>query len=384
MASGLLKQLVGKTQAASKNQVKAMLKWLGLELLSKAETEAYLSHYQIASQPENTIELPTVTDAADGDKLIFDKKEAVTAPTYVWQYEPTGKRTTLLPCGGLVTEGKALCTDFNNQGFLKDVVRRGRPERIQVKTLIAPWSHYVDGVVFGGYYDYMMLVAAKLCRIKEALPDGEFAEAVVAYPLFYTTYEREFLALLGVSADAIFDSRITEITFERSMLANSGEWFYPNVADIRSLRRQVLSAVQPERRERNRIYISRSGRRRVQNEAELIQLLGDYDFKIIEDQPRSLAEQVSIYRNASFIIGPHGASFTNILWCDPGTHLFELFSPNYAPDFFLYMAQVLGLTYSAHYQGASRVDSFNGDALDENMTVSLPDLQKCLNAVLGG
>ncbi len=82
--------------------------------------------------------------------------------------------------------------------------------------------------MWGSYYDFVFLVAAKLCRIKDTLPEPEFQAAWVSYPLFGTDYERDFLALLGVAADRVADSRTTNVTFERCVLANAGHWFYPN------------------------------------------------------------------------------------------------------------------------------------------------------------
>ena len=117
------------------------------------------------------------------------------------------------------------------------------------------------------------------------------------------------------------------------------------------------------------------------NESEVIDLLKQYNFRVIEDKPCSVAEQVAIYRNTGFIIGPHGTSFTNILWCQPGAHLFELFSPTYYPDFFRYLATLLGLGYSAYFQGPARADN-SGHGLADDIHVSIPELSRCLDKLL--
>jgi capsular polysaccharide biosynthesis protein len=102
---------------------------------------------------------------------------------------------------------------------------------------------------------------------------------------------------------------------------------------------------------------------------------------IIEDKKRTVSEQMAIYRNAEFIIGPHGASFSNIIWCEPGTHLMELFSPNYAPDFFLYLAKMMDMEYSAYYNDLpnKNIDYLVG--LVENIQVSIPKLEACLENI---
>ena len=203
--------------------------------------------------------------------------------------------------------------------------------------------------MWGDYYDNVFLVAGKLCRIRDTLSEFDFTSALVVYPLFTTTYEPEYLALLGIETNRVFDSRTTNVTFDQCILADVGHWFYPNSADVAALRKHVLPQIPPATGPRDRIYISRSNRRCVLNESEVIDLLKQYNFRVIEDKPCSVAEQVAIYRNTGFIIGPHGTSFTNILWCQPGAHLFELFSPTYYPDFFRYLATLLGLGYSAYF-----------------------------------
>ena len=39
----------------------------------------------------------------------------------------------------------------------------------------------------------------------------------------------------------------------------------------------------------------------------------------------SLADQVNIFRSADFILGPHGAAFTNLAFSKPGAKFIEFF-----------------------------------------------------------
>ncbi|GAB4045074.1 glycosyltransferase family 61 protein [Spirosoma litoris] len=363
-----------------KTFLEALLKRFGVVLLTKQETEEYLSSYIVAVCPETQIVLPAVPNTAHPATLVFKPIEAVAHQSYVWDYKPIPSKTTQLPFGGILTNTKLLCTDFERYHLVQNFLKKGNRTRVVHDILIAPWTHMLDGIAFGGYYDFVILVAAKLCRIREALPEAVFAEAVLAYPLFNTEYEREYLSLIGFAPDRTLDSRLYEIQFNECILGNSGHWFYPNMADIVALKKQVESQVKPVRTAHNRIYISRSGRRRVVNEDALIELLKKYNFTIIDDRPRSVAEQVAIYKNASFIIGPHGASFTNIIWCEPGTHLFELFTSTMVVDHFRYLSQLMGMRYSAYYHVIMMGNSRH--SLEEDLFVSIADLEQSLNNLL--
>lgn len=183
--------------------------------------------------------------------------------------------------------------------------------------------------------------------------------------------------MLGFNIDNLIDSRIYKVVSPQLITGNSAHW-YPNLTDVLALKRHIEMKVKPVKTASNRIYISRKGRRHIKNEDELIAMLKKFDFMIIADIERSVSEQIDIYLNASFIIGPHGASFSNIIWCEPGTHLMELFSCNYVPDFFLYLAVMMKMEYSAYYEGAADGTVDYLDGLVEDIDISVSGLSRYL------
>lgn len=372
------KALKIKLRVLSKKVFNITLRLSGFKVLTSEQTIDFLSPYVIKKNPANEIVLPAIENRGAKSALIFEQNPVNTHSAFVWSFVHNGKAATQLPHGGICIRSKVLCTDFKQSGFYQSLKKKGARRSERAKTLIVPWTQFLDGMMFGGYYDFVLLVAAKICRIKDAIPADEFSEAKISYPVFGTPYELEFMNLLDVNLTNVRDSRDYKIDFDRVILANSGHWLYPNSGDILSLKKHIENKTAVKKRNQNRIYVSRSGRRRIVNEDELIKLLNKFDFIVIEDKPRSVIEQVEIYRNASFIIGPHGASFSNILWCEPGTHLFELFSPNYYPDYFLFMAEVLGMKYSAYYYPDNKKKLTVAEALVEDIFVSIPQLEQCL------
>ena len=366
--------------------VKGLIKWsiaflprlAGIRLLTKAQTVDFLAPHERSQQPENRLLLPEIIDALVPARVLFPAKEAVSLPTHCWLYRVTDAQGRLLRYGNLVTNRAVLCTDYWNHHEIGGIFSLTKRSTRTVDVLVAPFGHYWDMLAFGGYYDFIFLIAAKLCRLQNALPDVDFSTAAVSYPLFNTSYEREFLTLMGFMPTQIIDSRRIDVRAKTCVLGSGGDWFYPNLADVLAVRDRLAPLIVSSGR-RKRLYISRAGRRRVLNEAELVIMLARFDIMVVDDKPRSLAEQLSIYYDASFIIGPHGASFSNCIWCQPGTHLFELFAPDYVPDFFLYLARLTGLHYSAYSAGtpaARRPDP--ADTIENDLTVSIPDLERRL------
>ena len=359
----------------------SLLRMRGYTLLKRQETAAFMNQYSVKSLPGNPVMLSETANARDAEIVIFKNKQILTDHVYVWKYQKSNRKGKLSRYGSVIIEGRVLCTDWNIDSFYKDIWKRDTRVGKDVPTLIALFSQHQDGILYGGYFDYVFHIAAKLCRIKDTFPDEDFSKLFISYPVFKKDYETEFLSLLDIDMNHVIDSREYQLTSSHIITGNSAHW-YPNIHDISSLRRHLLKKVQLVKTTPNRIYISRASRRKIVNESELIELLKKFDFIVIEDKPRSVAEQMSIYYNAAFILGPHGASFSNVIWCQPGAHLMELFSPNYAPDFYLYLTTVMNMTYSAYYD--STADPFVDYAagLVEDIYVSIPKLESYFKEIL--
>lgn len=355
-----------------------LLKLTGYKLLNPEQTAVFLAPYQVKEKCADKIHLPQIANSADTSSTIFPEKEAIADTVYVWEY--TAKTPVKLgKYGSVVIDKNVLSTDTDYYSFYIGLRESNQRNKKEIPAIITLFSQFQDGIIFGGYYDFIFLVAAKLCRIKDALSPEEFEKIPIAYPLFGTSYESEYMQMLGVHSNRLINTTETKVTSTKVITGNSARW-YPNPSDIASLKRHIAGKFQPIKTDSKRIYISRKDRRKIVNEAELIPVLQKFGFVIIEDKPRSIISQISLYYNASFILGPHGASFSNIIWCQPGTHLVELFSSNYAPDFFLYLATMNNMKYSAYYEQAPQKTNYL-EALVEDIYVDVTKLDQFLSGI---
>jgi capsular polysaccharide biosynthesis protein len=96
-----------------------------------------------------------------------------------------------------------------------------------------------------------------------------------------------------------------------------------------------------------RIYLSRRGvpSRQVTNEEEVMGVLAPHGFVAVQTEKLSVTEQIALFRGATHIVAPHGASLTNLLHSREGS-LLELFQDGHGvrPDFFQ-LAMINGLQY---------------------------------------
>ena len=99
------------------------------------------------------------------------------------------------------------------------------------------------------------------------------------------------------------------------------------------LRAQFLPA--DVRRPHRRLYVSRGHARhtrRVENETELMAALEPLGFECIDPGALSPADQVRVFAEAAYIVGPHGAGLTNLAFASPGAAVIELFARDYVNE----------------------------------------------------
>ncbi|WP_353932382.1 tetratricopeptide repeat protein [Okeanomitos corallinicola TIOX110] len=96
-----------------------------------------------------------------------------------------------------------------------------------------------------------------------------------------------------------------------------------------------------------RIYITRklAKSRRIINEDEILNLLKSYGFETVTLESMTVAEQALLFSQAEIIISPHGSGLTNLVFCQPGTKVIELFSPNYVYHCYWWISNLVSLDY---------------------------------------
>jgi capsular polysaccharide biosynthesis protein len=157
--------------------------------------------------------------------------------------------------------------------------------------------------------------------------------------------------------------------------------------------RRVLGG--PGTRGWRRLYISRADvpARQVVNEAEVMALLEPHGFEAITPGRMPYEAQLSAFRQASHVIGAHGAALTHTVLCPPGAHVLELFHPLYGTAAYAMQAQPAGLTYAAmvardwesdapQWNDPKLVDVSLSQYLGRHMRVDLSELARYLAAVV--
>lgn len=95
-----------------------------------------------------------------------------------------------------------------------------------------------------------------------------------------------------------------------------------------------------------RIYLARGprARRRVSNEAAVIELLSSYGFTSVRLETMSMRDQVDLFQRAEIIVGPHSAGLGGMVFA-PGAKLLVIYPEKMPGEYFYTMARSLGIEH---------------------------------------
>lgn len=136
---------------------------------------------------------------------------------------------------------------------------------------------------------------------------------------------------------------------------------------------------------RTRLYISRGGlrnTRRVDDEPALERALAERGFTTLHLERMPVREQAQAFSAAEIIVAPHGAGLANIVFCQPGTAVVELFAAAYVNPVFWRLADVVpGLRYTYIVADGSQRDGDEEGPVAADVRVDVGTVLSALDAV---
>ena len=264
--------------------------------------------------------------------------------------------TVTVPQGRLWFDGFVVAVWDQEDRLLTDVCR-GNPELVDPQSKIRAPVHLNGRVALLGnrnaknYYHWMNDVLPALELIRKAGIALDSIDTFVVNPLT-SQFQRETLAHFGIEESRLHSIKdgefmaADELVLPRygsnSLGTSQGRW------NPEFLRREFA----PEKPlpQIRKLYLSRGtqGSRSVSNEEDLQDVLDANGFETVHLEGMNIYEQAELFSQANMILGPHGAGFSNIAFCLPGTRVIEMFSTHMQPCFWS-IASALNFTYAALY-----------------------------------
>lgn len=199
-----------------------------------------------------------------------------------------------------------------------------------------------------GYYHWLFDVLPRLSLIQAA---GMTFEEIDRFVInrYVSRFQSETLTIMGIPREKIIESHwYPHLEAEQLIVpALPGETSHIPKWACQFLRNTFLGDLIKSNTKSTRLYLNRAqvAHRRVENEPQIIDLLGDLGFRSVTLEELSVVEQARLLASAEIVIAPHGAGLSNIVFCQPGTKVIELLSPQAVNFMYWTLSDRIGLDY---------------------------------------
>jgi capsular polysaccharide biosynthesis protein len=238
------------------------------------------------------------------------------------------------------------------------------------------------------YYHWHIFALKKLLLLKEK---GWFEDSILLLPKKYRQYKFVLPSLtkFGITKNQIvFLRRKSNIKVAELPLIKLPQQHPAAFCEIRKilLQNTIKTAIKIDFNFGNKIYISREGQalRFVENEQETVALLKKYGFQKLIIDHFSYDEQIAICCNIKYLVSPHGAGLTNLLFMVKNSSVLEMTTrPSVIKPLSDYykLANMLGIRY--FYQECKMgPKSKVQDSHHASLMVDLKKLEKNLQLML--
>lgn len=205
----------------------------------------------------------------------------------------------------------------HNQIIPKDI------QRIKGKVLLikGTWSH--------AFYHFLTEVLAKLSIAKKEFDFSQFDKIVIGSP--HLSFVKQWIAMLGIDSSVVIDVPddlpiMCDELYVPTYLQECGHSSLELINFLNGSTKDKLK-INPNLVGYKKIYISRSGGRKVINEIEIEKLLFSAGYKSLRLENFSVNDQIFLFKNAQSVVAPHGAGLTNLLFSN--SEVLELAGKNY-------------------------------------------------------
>lgn len=183
---------------------------------------------------------------------------------------------------------------------------------------------------WSNYYHWHCDILTRLIFILPHLPAG----TQVILPRGLSKLQRVSLEMVGLDLDRCVEYngrrpwKVDELIWT-APLAMTGDHEASTLQLLRETLFQQSGMAVPKSPGNRRLYLTRKNTRgrEVVNEEEVLAILLTRGFESVDCSTLDYRQQMEVVSQAGWIVAPHGAALTNLLWCAPGTSVFEIFEP---------------------------------------------------------
>ncbi len=255
-----------------------------------------------------------------------------------------------------------------------------------------PPIHHINGTVAflsvrwgGAFFHWMYDVLPGIHLMEKSGIDLNSIDYFV-FNNYDFSYQKETLELLGIPEHKIIRSIDKPYIQAKKLIVPAPNLFQNDTTTpewiCNFIKQKLLPETAKNKTANRHIYINRKNAisRNVVNQDELMKQLESLNFESVVLESLTISEQAELMASASVVLAPHGAGLSNIVFCQPGTKIIELFAPTYVPPCYRIISNICGLEH--YYLIGELVENTMDEDLTHsgllNMRINIDDLMSLL------
>ena len=190
-----------------------------------------------------------------------------------------------------------------------------------------------QGASGNNYFHFLFDIIPKIYLLNSKINLDKIDYFYIANP---KKWQIRILKNLGITEDKLLSSKKYNHIIADEIYSVDHPWYtkghiHNSVKEIPSwivLKNREIFLKKNRKRTKKRIFLDRSNSSynhcQISNPNFVNEFIFKNKFKSSKPELLTLKTQINLFNNSSIIIGAHGAAFTNIIFCKPGTKIIEI------------------------------------------------------------
>lgn len=236
------------------------------------------------------------------------------------------------------------------------------------------------------FFHWFLDVLQKVEYLERSIEKEELGEILFLLPADHNlSYMHESISAFNINYRVLKNKELALIRKLNIVpdIAPTGNYRKKTVIDLSKRLRSHFQTKVASNGPASRVYITRKNakRRKIINEDEILPILIQFGFVVVDFDRLSFIEQISFTLNADVLVSLHGASLTHMLWIRPEGKVLEIRARGDSHNnCYFSLASDLGLNY---YYVLADVQGTKKRTQLADFTVDKEDLRKGISGMLG-
>ena len=205
------------------------------------------------------------------------------------------------------------------------------------------------------YFHWLFDILPKIIIAQSAI---NFNKIDYFYMPVLQDFQKRILSLLGIKNYKIINSKKIKHLEATKIVIPSHPWYYKGTIfeEVNSIPEWIVKWLRKsflKFKKKNikslKLFIDRSESEyshcKLINNDNIKKILSKRGFKILQTGKLDFLKQIELFNNAHFVIGPHGAAFSNLVFCKPRTNVIEI-KPKKQPNNYKKISILNNLNYA--------------------------------------